>query len=52
MYCVLRSGTIRKSVHAVDEKQDISLVWPYIVWQSQTQAHTTKVWYTCAYWNV
>ena len=28
MYCVVRRGTIGKSVQVVDEKQDISLLWP------------------------
>ena len=28
--CVLRGGTLRKPVQAIDEKQDVSLVWPYI----------------------
>ena len=28
LYCVFRSGAIRKSVQAVDEKQDIFLQWP------------------------
>ena len=31
MYSVLRSGTVRKSMWTVDEKQDISLLWPYNV---------------------
>lgn len=29
MYSVLRSGTVRKSMRTVDEKQNISLLWPY-----------------------
>ena len=29
LYCVLRGGTVKKSVLAVDEKQDTSLLWPY-----------------------
>ena len=27
-YVIFRSGTIGKSVRVVDEKQDISLLWP------------------------
>ena len=27
-HCVFRSGTIKMSVQAMDEKQDISLLWP------------------------
>ena len=34
IYCIVFSevGTIRKSVRAVDEKQDISLLWPNILY--------------------
>ena len=32
LYCVFRIGTIRKSVQVVNEKQDISLLWPSTIY--------------------
>ena len=43
LYCVFRSGTIRKSVRAVDEKQDISLLWPNILYVELVEMPPSKI---------
>ena len=43
LYCVFRSGTIRKSVQAVDEKQDISLLWPNILYVELVEMPPSKI---------
>ena len=40
---VFRSGTIRKSVQAVDEKQDISLLWPNILCVELVEMPPSKI---------
>ena len=43
LHCVFRSGTIRKSVQAVDEKQDISLLWPNILYVELVEMPPSKI---------
>ena len=44
IYCIVFSGrTIRKSVRAVDEKQDISLLWPNILYVELVEMPPSKI---------